>query len=285
MDRLTVWDFPGKAGKNGRYPESYRGSFLPDMSRMAIEKYSQVGDLVMDPFAGCGTTIIEAKSLGRNSVGYEINPEGVRIANNMLKQATLQENTRLINVIKRKDSRTITKEDIKKDGKKEYVDFVLTSPPYYNNLPYSKDEEQLGTIEDYSQFLNELNTIWTNCFNVLKEDGFMCVVVGDCRGSMKKRKINGHHGLIPLHCDIISQCRKLGFYLWDIIIHPIYNMNSLHNFFYMRWLKQNNLQFINHDYVLVFRKFNPHSFKYVEGKEVVSEIKRPDLEQKKKNKK
>ena len=50
MDRLTVWDFPGKAGKNGRYPESYRGSFLPDMARMAIEKYSQKGDLIMDPF-------------------------------------------------------------------------------------------------------------------------------------------------------------------------------------------------------------------------------------------
>ena len=255
------------------------------MARMAIEKYSQVGDLVMDPFAGCGTTVIEAKSLGRNSVGYEINSEGVRIANNMLKQSIFQENAKLINVMKIKDSRTITKDDIKKDSKKEYVDFVLTSPPYYNNLPYSKDEKQLGIIGDYNQFLNELNIIWTNCFNILKEDGFMCVVVGDCRGSMKKRKINGHHGLIPLHCDIVSQCRKLGFYLWDIIIHPIYNMNSLHNFFYMRWLKQNNLQFINHDYVLVFRKFNPHSFRYVEGKEVVSEIKIPDLKQKKKNKK
>lgn len=231
-----------------------------------LEKYSQEGDLILDAFAGCGTTIIEARSLKRNAIGYEINPEGVRIANNMLKQDTLDKNKKIISSVKRKDSKTITKEDILKDGKKEFVDFILTSPPYYNNLPYSKDEEQLGIIEDYNQFLESLNTIWANCFNVLKEDGFMCVVVGDCRGSMKKRKINGHHGLIPLHCDIISQCRKLGFYLWDIIIHPIYNMNSLHNFFYMRWLKQNNLQFINHDYILVFRKFNPNSFKYVEGK-------------------
>lgn len=266
MDRLTLWDLPGKAGKNGRYPESYRGSFLPEMARMAIEKYSKKGDLVLDPFAGCGTTIIEARALERNAIGYEINKEGVRIANNLLKQNKIQESESIRSVVKRKDSRTITKEDIKKDAEKNYVDFILTSPPYYNNLPYSDDAEQIGRIEYYNKFLDELNTIWSNCFNVLKDDGFLCVVVGDCRGSMKKRKINGHHGLIPLHCDIISQCQKIGFYLWDIIIHPIYNMNSLHNFFYMRWLEQNNLQFISHDYILVFRKFNPENYQYVESK-------------------
>ena len=263
MDRLTVWDFPGKAGKGGRYTKPYRGSFLPEMAKMAIEKYSSEGDLVFDPFAGCGTTVIEAKYLKRNSLGYEINSEGIAIANEMLKQKLLDgPKTKTINIIKEKDSKTFSKQDIKNDGKKDYVDFILTSPPYYNNLPYSDDKEQLGVIEDYDEFLKNIGIIWKNCFEVLKEDGFMCVVVGDCRGSMKKRRINGHHGLIPLHSDIILQCKGIGFYLWDVIIHPIYNMNSLHNFFYMRWLKYNNLQFISHDYILIFRKINPNKYKY-----------------------
>ena len=228
-----------------------------------ITKYSSEGDLVFDPFAGCGTTVIEAKHLNRNSLGYEINAEGIKIVNEMLKQKLLDDsNIKTVNIVKRKDARTFTKEDILRDIKKEYTDFILTSPPYYNNLPYSQDKEQLGLINDYNKFLGELKIVWKNCFEVLKEDGFMCIVVGDCRGSMKKRRINGHHGLIPLHADIISQCKEIGFYLWDIIIHPIYNMNSLHNFFYMKWLKDNNLQFISHDYILVFRKLNPNKYRY-----------------------
>ncbi len=263
IERLTIWDFPGKAGKGGRYAKSYRGSFLPEMAKMAIEKYSSVGDLIFDPFAGCGTTAIEAKYLKRNSLGYEINAEGIKIANEMLKQKLLDEpNVNTINIVKRKDSRTFTKNDILEDTKKEYVDFILTSPPYYNNLPYSQDKEQLGIVGDYHKFLDELKIIWKNSFEVLKEDGLMCIVVCDCRKKKKKRRVNGHHGLIPLHADIISQCKEIGFYLWDIIIHPIYNMNSLHNFFYMRWLKDNNLQFISHDYILVFRKLNPNKYKY-----------------------
>jgi DNA modification methylase len=266
MEKLTIWDLPGKAGKNGNYLESYRGSFLPEMARMAIKRYSKKGDLVLDPFVGCGTTVIESRSLSRNAIGYDINKEGIRIAKKMLSQETLKKSKKSIHLVKIKDSRTMTQKDIQTDGGKKFVDFILTSPPYYNNLPYSKDNEQLGTIEDYSNFLKELNIIWQNCFNVLKKDAFTCIVVGDCRGSMKKRRVNGHHGLIPLHSDIISQCQKIGFYLWDIIIHPIYNMNSLHNFFYMRWLEQNNLQFISHDYILVFRKFDPEKFEYSEKK-------------------
>jgi len=264
MERLTVWDFPGKAGKNGRYIKSYRGSFLPEMARFAIERYSKKGDLIFDPFVGCGTTVIEAKAIGRSAIGYDINEEGIKIAKEMLKQKSLskEENTKLIHVVRRKDSRKFTNEDILKDSGKKFVDMILTSPPYYNNLEYSKDKEQLGTIEDYNKFLNELNKVWINCYNVLKEKGFMLVVVGDCRGTIKKRKKKGLHGLIPLHIDIINQCRKIGFVLWDIIIHPIYNMNSLHNFFYMRWLKENDFQFISHDYILVFRKIDPEKYEY-----------------------
>jgi DNA modification methylase len=265
-ERLTVWDFPGNAGKNGQYIKAYRGSFLPEMARLAIERYSKKGNLIFDPFVGCGTTIIEAKNSGRSGLGYEINEEGIKIANEMLKQKILfkEDSNKLVHVVKKMDSRKFSKEDILKDTGKEFVDMILTSPPYYNNLEYSKDKEQLGNIEDYNTFLEELNKVWINCYNVLKENGFMLVVVGDCRGTIKKRKKNGLHGLIPLHIDIINQCKNIGFVLWDIIIHPIYNMNALHNFFYIRWLKENDFQFISHDYILVFRKIDveKHEYKY-----------------------
>ena len=261
MMRLTVWDLPKKAGKDGRYTKSYRGSFLPDMARLAIKRYSKEGDLILDPFVGCGTTVVEAQCLNRSAIGYDINSRGIEIAKEMLKQECLSKSKKgLTHIVKRKDSRYFTTKDILRDGGKKYVDMILTSPPYYNNLKYSDDPEQLGKIKDYDAFLSELNKVWKNCFKVLKEGGFMLVVVGDVRGSIKGRKDKGLYGLVPLHMDITNQLVNIGFTLWDIIIHPIYNMNSLHNFFYIKWLKENNFQFISHDYILVFRKITQNNF-------------------------
>ncbi len=53
---------------------SYRACFKPQLPRFFIEILTKPGDLVYDPFAGRGTTIIEAALLGRNVVGNDINP-------------------------------------------------------------------------------------------------------------------------------------------------------------------------------------------------------------------
>ena len=52
----------------------YPAKFFPELPRWIIEKYSEVGDLVLDPFMGSGTTNLEASLLGRNSIGVDIDP-------------------------------------------------------------------------------------------------------------------------------------------------------------------------------------------------------------------
>ena len=49
-----------------------------------IKMFAFRGDTVLDPFMGSGTTSLAAKNLGRNSVGYEINPEFIEIAKQKL---------------------------------------------------------------------------------------------------------------------------------------------------------------------------------------------------------
>jgi hypothetical protein len=53
---------------------SYRACFKPQLPRFFIEAFTQPGELVYDPFAGRGTTLIEAELLGRRAIGNDVNP-------------------------------------------------------------------------------------------------------------------------------------------------------------------------------------------------------------------
>jgi len=61
------WNFPGEKqnGHLAMYPE--------ELPKRLIKMFSYVGDTILDPFLGSGTTSLAAANLGRNSIGYEIN--------------------------------------------------------------------------------------------------------------------------------------------------------------------------------------------------------------------
>lgn len=58
----------------------YSGKFIPQIARRAIEILSDEGDVILDPYAGSGTTLLEASLLGRESIGIDLNPIAVLIA-------------------------------------------------------------------------------------------------------------------------------------------------------------------------------------------------------------
>ena len=74
--------FTYDVGKNER--TEHNAPFPLDLARDHILSWSVEGDVVLDPFAGSGTTLIAAKELGRRYVGIEINPEYVQIINRRL---------------------------------------------------------------------------------------------------------------------------------------------------------------------------------------------------------
>jgi DNA modification methylase len=64
-------------GQNQRLTHAYHrypAKFIPTLASYLINKNSNPGDLVCDPFGGCGTTLVEAKINGRRSIGIDINP-------------------------------------------------------------------------------------------------------------------------------------------------------------------------------------------------------------------
>ena len=101
------------------------------------------------------------------------------------------------------------------------VHLVLTSPPYFNLKEYRKGQNQLGLIDDYQQFIDELAKVWRECYRILVPGGRMVCVVGDVCLS---RKAYGRHVVMPLHSDIVVSCRKIGFdNLNPILWHKISN--------------------------------------------------------------
>ncbi len=87
------------------------------------------------------------------------------------------------------------------------VHLVVTSPPYWTLKEYAPHKQQLGAVENYETFLDELDKVWRECFRVLAPGGRICCVVGDV---CIPRKRTGRHYVMPLHADIMVRTRKIG---------------------------------------------------------------------------
>jgi len=90
----------------------------------------------------------------------------------------------------------------------ESVHLVVTSPPYWTLKDYPASQGQLGLIESYEDFLDELDRVWHEAYRVLVPGGRLVVVVGDV--CLSRRRF-GRHLVMPLHASIQERCRSIGF--------------------------------------------------------------------------
>ena len=183
-----------------KYPE--------ELAERFIEFFTKENEMVFDPFMGVGSTAVAAENLNRNCGGIEISNDFVKTAN---------ERTNISKIVVG-DSR------YKKNYKEKEVDFILTSPPYWNilkkkrgnsysqhgdreknnlKLYYSDKDEDLGNIEDYNKFLLELKKVFKNCNAILKDNKYMVVVIQNFRNTDGK--------YITLAWDLVNIIEKCNF--------------------------------------------------------------------------
>jgi SAM-dependent methyltransferase len=121
---------PAARQRAGRYlPAStaHPAKMLPAIARTAITRYSQPGELVLDPLCGIGTTLVEAAHLGRDAIGVEREPRWAQLARANLAHAAAHGATGAGSVVTG-DARQLL--DLLDPDLRGQLALVVTSPPY-----------------------------------------------------------------------------------------------------------------------------------------------------------
>lgn len=188
--------------------------FPETLAQEFIEFFTKEGEAVLDPMAGTGSTLVAALRAGRNSYGIELNPKYAEIAKQIIEEerAVLGENvSNLQSLILNGDAAQIA------DYQLPLIDYILTSPPYWDMLHakgaetqkkrraaaeldvhYSDDPSDLGNVRDYDEFLEKLVNIYKGLKPLLCDKAYLTIIVKNVKKGGK---------IYPLAWDI---ARKLG---------------------------------------------------------------------------
>jgi DNA modification methylase len=140
--------------------------FTEALAASVIGHASRQGELVLDPFAGYGTTVMVAERLGRRAIGIELVPEHLEIA-----RRRTGGRARLILGDARELSRLVD----------EPVDLVFTSPPYMASRDHPQNPLTGYATDDgdYAVYLDELGSIFGQVAILLRPGGQLVVNVGN----------------------------------------------------------------------------------------------------------
>jgi len=237
LEYTTVWSFPER-GDWVTHKGDFRGNWAPQIPRNLILRYSKEGDTVLDPMVGSGTTLIECKLLGRNAIGFDINPEMVKMTKDRLDfdsgyNKKLDINTEV------EDARKLSKIT------NESIDLIVTHPPYADIIKYSDGKiiDDLSNIHNIDKFCDEMEKIASECFRVLKPDRYCAILIGDTR-----RKTM----FIPIAYEVMERFLKTGFSLKEDIIKHQHNCKTTP--FWKNQSKKYDFYLIMHEHLFVFKK-------------------------------
>ena len=154
FETTTLWDYPKQSyGKTPKGDNKFQGVTPAFIVWNLLQRYTQPGDLVVDPMAGSGTTVDVCKEEGRCVIAYDTAPAHPDVIQG--------------------DARSIPLDD-------ESVDFVFVDSPYGDNVRYSDHPDCIGRIScEDERFYLELEKVAAEIQRILKPGKAMAWLIGD----------------------------------------------------------------------------------------------------------
>lgn len=156
LQATTLWDFPKQSyGKTPKGDNKYPGVTPAELIWNLVWRYTEPGDLVVDPMCGSGTTIDVCREEGREVICYDISPPSHRtdIIQNDARNIPLSENS---------------------------VDLIFIDSPYGDNIRYNNHPDCIGKISSETElFYDELEKVIKECHRILKPDKVLSWLIGD----------------------------------------------------------------------------------------------------------
>ncbi|MGH7213998.1 MAG: TRM11 family SAM-dependent methyltransferase [Tepidisphaeraceae bacterium] len=221
----TLWDYPSQDyGDTPQGRPGYKGATPSYLIWNLLQRYTKQKDLVIDCFAGSGTTLDVARDLNRRALGYDVHPA-------------------------RKD---IFKVDARKlpaelTGK---VDFVFIDPPYSTHLDYGDDPRDIGKLDvakglDYHDAMEQ---VFREIHRILKPARHMALYVSDSYVHDK-----GKSAFHPIGFELFARLQKTGFEPVDIIAVVRHN-KTLDMGNYRKAAEEGNYFLRGFNYLFIMRK-------------------------------
>jgi len=249
----TVWSFPER-GSWATHRGDYRGNWAPQIPRALILKYTEPGDVVLDPMVGSGTTCIEALLLNRNCIAVDINYDAVMLTHHRLYH--------LVNALKEGRRNLLYYTQEREEGVKAWyrvfhgdarrleipdnsIDLVATHPPYFNIIEYGKEkvEGDLSKTKRLEEYLILFKQVAREIYRVLKPGGVLGVLVGDTR-------IKKHY--VPITHYVLLTLLDVGFVLKEEVIKIQHKMKTTREVW--RKLKERDFLLIYHEKLFILEK-------------------------------
>jgi len=203
----SLWVMP-KRDSSGSHSAGYWGNYIPQIPNQMIKRYSQKGDWVIDPFLGSGTTLIEARRLGRNSLGIELQSEVAELAASALDADGTPDGSSKTE-IHVGDSRHFNLAAKLEELGAPKASLAMLHPPYYDIIKFSDDPADLSNALSEKDFLSWMGDIYKNVFEALRPGGHIVIVISDKYESGE---------WIPLGFRTMQKAEDLGFQLRSIVV-------------------------------------------------------------------
>jgi hypothetical protein len=159
--QVAIWEFFYEK-RDIRDKSIHPAVFPIALPANCIRLFTHKGELVLDPFVGIGTTLIAAKDLERNAVGFDLKKEYIEFAKKRISQQTLKEDTKQILI---HDGA----HNIPQYLEEETIALCVTSPPYAHMLKKprlnksrranTRNNKHFLEIQQYSNDSRDLGTM------------------------------------------------------------------------------------------------------------------------------